>query len=214
MKLQKQTNKPQTQKKPGAISDRDRQVIDLYLETHNKSRSVMEIIPEITNQSQAVHVFNAIYDKKTTQVYLRQRRDYLANQKPGLTLYEMANEFKSWAMSDVSDFKDCATLEDVAKLPPEVRRRIQDVKIREITTVNRKGESVITKEIDFKLVKKDDALKEYAKLNGAYFADNLQKNNNGLDSSIMPLELKMMLTKEIIRQQKLREGTTIDVTNR
>jgi hypothetical protein len=75
--MPKHTNNLPTSKNTGVtvvseISERDRLIIDNYLETFNKSRSVMDVMPELRHQSQANHLFTAIWDKKEVQAYVKE----------------------------------------------------------------------------------------------------------------------------------------------
>ena len=193
------TNKPTTVKNSRVsvvkeISERDRLIIDNYLETFNKSRSVMEVCSEFNHQSQANHLFNAIWIKREVIEYVKERRAYLSTQRPGLTVYEVAQELQNQAYNDVTEVLACKTEEDIKQLPASTRRLIQDYKISERTETDRKGNSIMVKEFTFKFVNKLDALKEYNKVTGMYLIDNQQKNNN-LDLSKLPIELQLALLK-------------------
>jgi hypothetical protein len=200
-------NKPAKATKSVLISDRDRLIIDNYLETYNKSRSVLEVIPELKHQSQANHVFTSIWKKPEVIDYVRERRSYLASERPGLTVYEIAQELQNMIMSDITEVATCTSLEEVKELPPSTRRLIQDIKIQERTETDRKGNEIKVKDIQFKFVNKLDALKEYNKLTGNYLIDNTQKNK-GIDLSKLPIEMQLQLLKILENQDKT---TTIDI---
>jgi len=197
-KIQKHTNKLQTSKNTGAaiksITDRDKLIIDNYLETFNKSRSVMDAVPAMTHQSQANHLFTAIWDKKEVQVYIKERRAYLTSQRPGLTIYEVAQELQNQAYNDVTEVLACKTEEELKDLPASTRRLIQDYKITERTETDRAGNQVKTKDFTFKFVNKLDALKEYNKVTGMYAIDNSQKQSN-IDLSKLDPALQLALLK-------------------
>ena len=199
--MPKHTNKLKTSKKSRApvaveISERDRLVIDNYLETFNKSRSVIDVLPEIKHQSQANHLFSAIWDKKEVQTYVKERRNYITTQRPGLTVYEVAQELQNQAYSDVTEVIGCKTEEDIKSLPASTRRLIQDYKITERTETDRQGNEVKTKEFNFKFVNKLDALKEYNKIAGMYAIDNSQKQPN-IDISKLDPSLQLALLKAL-----------------
>jgi hypothetical protein len=195
------TNKLQTSKNSGAvivteISERDRLIIDNYLETFNKSRSVIDVMPEVKHQSQANHLFNAIWDKKEVQTYVKERRNYITTQRPGLTVYEVAQELQNQAYNDVTEVLACKTEEELKDLPAATRRLIQDYKITERTETDRQGNQIKTKEFTFKFVNKLDALKEYNKITGMYAIDNSQKQPN-IDISKLDPSLQLALLKAL-----------------
>jgi hypothetical protein len=193
------TNKLQTSKNAGVstvseISERDRLIIDNYLETFNKSRSVIDVMPDIKHQSQANHLFTAIWDKKEVQQYVKDRRNYITTQRPGLTVYEVAQELQNQAYNDVTEVLACKTEQDIQDLPASTRRLIQDYKITERTETDRQGNNIQTKEFTFKFVNKLDALKEYNKITGMYAIDNQQKQPI-FDASKLPVEIQLALLK-------------------
>jgi hypothetical protein len=195
------TNELQTSKNSGAIgpieiSERDRLIIDNYLETFNKSRSVMDVMPDIKHQSQANHLFTAIWDKKEVQQYVKDRRNYITTQRPGLTVYEVAQELQNQAYNDVTQVLACKTEQEIQDLPASTRRLIQDYKITERTETDRQGNNIQTKEFTFKFVNKLDALKEYNKITGMYAIDNSQKQPN-IDISKLDTTLQLALLKAL-----------------
>jgi hypothetical protein len=193
------TNNLKTSKNSGApilteISERDRLIIDNYLETFNKSRSVIDVMPDIKHQSQANHLFTAIWDKKEVQQYVKARRNYITTQRPGLTVYEVAQELQNQAYNDVTEVLACKTEEELKELPASTRRLIQDYKITKRTETDRQGNKSIIEEFTFKFVNKLDALKEYNKITGMYAIDNQQKQNV-FDASKLPIEIQIALLK-------------------
>ena len=204
-KTPKHTNKLKTTKNSGApsvstISERDRLIIDNYLETFNKSRSVMEVVPELKHQSQANHLFNAIWDKKEVQEYVKDRRNYITTQRPGLTVYEVAQELQNQAYNDVTEVLACKTEQEIKELPASTRRLIQDYKITKRTETDRQGNENTIEEFTFKFVNKLDALKEYNKITGMYAIDNSQKQNN-IDLSKLDPALQLALLKALELQK-------------
>ena len=202
--MPKHTNNLKTTKNSGVaaageISERDRLIIDNYLETFNKSRAVMDALPEMKHQSQANHLFTAIWDKKEVQEYVKERRNYITTQRPGLTVYEVAQELQSQAFSDVTEVLACKTEEDLKSLPASTRRLIQDYKITERTETDRQGNEIKTKDFAFKFVNKLDSLKEYNKIAGMYAIDNSQKQPN-IDISKLDSSLQLALLKALEQQ--------------
>jgi hypothetical protein len=200
------TNNLQTSKKHGAVSstatstveinERDRLIIDNYLETFNKSRSVIDVMPDIKHQSQANHLFTAIWDKKEVQQYVKARRNYITTQRPGLTVYEVAQELQNQAYNDVTEVLACKTEDELKDLPAATRRLIQDYKITKRTETDRQGNKSIIEEFTFKFVNKLDALKEYNKITGMYAIDNSQKQPN-IDISKLDPALQLALLKAL-----------------
>jgi len=207
--LKKQSSKNNGVISKAVISDRDRLIIDNYMETYNKSRSVMDVIPELKHQSQGNHIFESVWKRPEVQVYVRERRAYLTSQRPGLTPYEVANELMYRAYSDITPIIQCTTHEQLAELPAQDRRLIQNVKITERTETDRKGNEATIRTFDFKFVDKTDATKEYMKLTGMYALDNAQKSS-GLTMADLPKELRIALTKALIKIQH-DKGIIIDV---
>ena len=199
--MPKHTNKIQTSKTSGVatikeISQRDKLIIDNYLETFNKSRSVMDVMPELRHQSQANHLFNAIWDKKEVQVYVKERRNYLTTQRPGLTVYEVSQELQNQAYNDVTEVLGCKTEEELRDLPASTRRLIQDYKITKRTEIDRAGNEITVEEFTFKFVNKLDAMKEYNKITGMYVIDNQQKQST-IDITKLSSSLQLELLKEL-----------------
>ena len=203
--MPKHTNNLPTSKSAGVsttveISQRDKLIIDNYLETFNKSRSVMDVMPDLKHQSQANHLFTAIWDKKEVQAYVKERRNYITTQRPGLTVYEVAQELQNQAYNDVTEVLACKTEEEIKDLPASTRRLIQDYKVTERTETDRQGNEIKTKEFTFKFVNKLDALKEYNKITGMYAIDNSQKQQT-MDISKLSSSLQLALLKELELQK-------------
>jgi hypothetical protein len=208
--MPKHTNNLKTSKNAGAgssavtstveISERDRLIIDNYLETFNKSRSVMDVMPDLKHQSQANHLFTAIWDKKEVKAYVKERRNYITTQRPGLTVYEVAQELQNQAYNDVTEVLACKTEQELKELPASTRRLIQDYKITKRTEVDRAGNESTIEEFTFKFVNKLDALKEYNKITGMYAIDNSQKQPT-LDASKLDPALQLALLKALELQK-------------
>jgi hypothetical protein len=199
--MPKHVNKLQTSKTSGVttikeISQRDKLIIDNYLETFNKSRSVMDVMPDLKHQSQANHLFTAIWDKKEVQIYVKERRNYLTTQRPGLTVYEVSQELQNQAYNDVTEVLGCKTEEELRDLPASTRRLIQDYKITKRTEVDRAGNEITVEEFTFKFVNKLDAMKEYAKITGMHAIDNQQKQST-IDITKLSSSLQLELLKEL-----------------
>jgi hypothetical protein len=178
--------------KSNELSEKHRFVIDEYFNNgYNKHKAVLSIYDEIKNPSTAGHTFNAIIKSKQGKVYLENRRNSFAH-KALITTEQVLTEFIGWGFADATDFIGLSP-DDIKKLPPSTRRAIQSYKETERTETDRQGNKVTTKTIDIKLVNKADAMKETAKIIGAYELDNKQKSK-GIDlKSASPEELNMLL---------------------
>jgi hypothetical protein len=178
--------------KSNELSDKHRFVIDEYFNNgYNKHKAVLAIYQEINNPSTAGHTFNAIIKSKPGKAYLENRRNSFAH-KALITTEQVLTEFIQWGFADATDFIGLSP-DDIKKLPPSTRRAIQSYKETERTETDRQGNKVTTKTIDIKLVNKADAMKETAKIIGAYELDNKQKSK-GIDlKSASPEELNMLL---------------------
>jgi hypothetical protein len=208
--MPKYTNKLPTAKNAGVsttveISERNRLIIDNYLETFNKSRSVMDVMPEMKHQSQANHLFTAIWDKKEVKAYVKERRNYITTQRPGLTVYEVAQELQNQAYNDVTEVLACKTEQELKDLPASTRRLIQDYKITKRTETDRAGNESVIEEFTFKFVNKLDALKEYNKITGMYAIDNSQKNPS-FNGDNLPPELALALIKHADAEAKRKNN--------
>ena len=190
------------------LSDKHRFVLDEYMQNgFNKSKSVLAIYDEIKNPSTAGHTFNAIAKSKAGKAYLQDRRNSLAH-KALINTEQVLTEFVNWGFADATEFIGL-TVEELKALPPATRRAIQSFKETERTETDRSGNKITTKVIDIKLISKIDAMKETAKIIGAYEIDNKQKAVKLDISNNTPEELNLLL--KIFNQSK-KQPKTIDIT--
>ena len=190
------------------LSEKHRFVLDEYMQNgFNKSKSVLAIYEEIKNPSTAGHTFNAIAKSTAGKAYLENKRNSLAH-KALINTEQVLTEFVNWGFADATEYAGL-TIEELKALPPATRRAIQSFKETERTETDRQGNKITTKTIDIKLISKIDAMKETAKIIGAYEIDNKQKAVNLDISNNTPEELNLLL--KIFNQSK-KEPKTIDIT--
>ena len=207
------------QKKPGSkkalktvnskeLTEKHKFVIDEYfLNGYNKSKAVLAIYKELNNSSTAAHTFNAIVKSKPGKAYLENKRNSFAH-KALINTEQVLTEFINWSFADATEFIGL-TAEEVKKLPPSTRRAIQSYKETERTETDRQGNKITTKTIDLKLVSKADALKETAKIIGAYEIDNKQKTKVIDISKATPDELNVLLNMFNLQKKEIK---TIDIS--
>jgi hypothetical protein len=212
-KTEKHTNKHKPIKNDGVkavkvINDRDSLIIDEYFNNFfNKSQAVLSIITDIKHQSQANHVFNSIVSKKEVKAYIEQKHAELRNETK-ITATQLLRERLNWASVKAADLVGLDE-EGIKKLPNEIQRAIQSIKVNERTETNRKGEEVTHKTFDLKLIDKNDNLKEISKLIGAYEIHN-QQQSKAIDlSKATPDQLNTVL--QLFKDQQNNNTKTIDV---
>lgn len=164
---------------------------EYFINGYNKSKAVLTICPEVKNSSAACHVFNTIANSSAGAKYKEGLQARL-RRNTHISKEQVLNEFINTAYTDATDFIGLSE-EELKKLTPSTRRQIQSYKVTERTEVDRKGNEVTIKTIDLKLVNKLDALKETAKIIGAYEIDNKQKNKTIDLSKATPEQLNVLL---------------------
>ena len=190
------------------LTDKHRFVLDEYFQNGcNRSKAVLAIYDEITNPSTAGHTFNAIAKSTAGKAYLTNRRNSLAH-KALINTEQVLTEFVNWGFADATEYIGL-TVEELKALPPATRRAIQSFKETERTETDRSGNVTTTKTIDIKLISKIDAMKETAKIIGAYEIDNKQKAVKLDIKTKTPEELNFLLKMLTPAKQ---EPKTIDIT--
>jgi len=175
-KPQTQTKKTKLQKNSGVISERDMLIIDEYYNNFfNKSKAVQSVVKVLKHQSQANHIFNGIIKKPEVKKYI-ETKQLEQQQSTGITPIDVIKERLNIVSTDITQLIGLSE-EELKDLPDSVKRSIQSYKITEREETDRKGNRIKTKNIDCKLIDKNDSLKEIAKLIGAYGEHNKQKSN-------------------------------------
>jgi hypothetical protein len=193
--------------KSSELSEKHQFVIDEYFNNgYNKSKAVLAVYDELNNASTAGHTFNAIVKSKQGKAYLDSRRNSLS-YKALINTEQVLTEFIQWGFADATDFIGLSP-DEIKELPPATRRAIQSYKEVERTETDRQGNKTTTKTIDIKLVNKSDAMKETAKIIGAYELDNKQKAKMFDIGTKTPKELNFLLN--MFKPKK--EIKTIDIT--
>ncbi|AKG94175.1 terminase small subunit [Polaribacter phage P12002L] len=200
-KTQSHTNKQQSTKSTGVVkvkelSEKHKYIIEEWSSNgYNKTKAVQAACPEVKNSSAAVHVFNAIASKPEGKKYINSIQSRL-KQNVHISTQQVLQEFMHGSFTDATDYIGL-TAEELKKLPPATRRQIQSFKETERTETDRAGNKITTKTIDIKLINKLDALKETAKIIGAYEIDNNQKKGV-IDASKATDETKKALYNAIM----------------
>jgi hypothetical protein len=193
--------------KSSELSEKHQFVIDEYFNNgYNKSKAVLAVYDELNNASTAGHTFNAIVKSKQGKAYLDSRRNSLS-YKALINTEQVLTEFIQWGFADATDYVGLS-VEELKALPPAARRAIQSFKEVVRTETDRQGNKTTTKTIDIKLVNKSDAMKETAKIIGAYELDNKQKSKVVDLKSASPEELNLLL--KLFTPKK--EPKIIDIT--
>lgn len=177
----------------------------------NMSKAIRTVKPEVTNPSAAVHMFKSFSNTKEGKSYIDSIQKRLRSQLH-ISKEQVLQEFINHAYSDAHDFTNL-TEEKFKELPPNVRRQIQSFKETERTEIDRKGNAVTVKTIDCKLVDKQGALKEVAKIIGAYEIDNKQKRGSSLlDNATFEQKKKYINLLNEIQRENEKKSNVIDVT--
>ncbi|AKG94257.1 terminase small subunit [Polaribacter phage P12002S] len=195
------TNKQQSTKNTGAVkvkelSEKHKYIIEEWSSNgYNKTKAVQTVCPEVGNSSAAVHVFNAIASKPSGKKYIEGVQTRL-RKSTHISKEQVLQELIHGSFTDATDYIGLTTKE-LKELPPAARRQIQSFKETERTETDRAGNKITTKTIDIKLINKLDALKETAKIIGAYEIDNNQKKGL-IDASKATDETKKALYNAMI----------------
>ena len=173
------TNKQQISKSSGVVkvkelSEKHKYILEEWSANgYNKTKAVQTVCPDVGNSSAAVHVFNAIASKPEGKKYINGMQARL-RKSTHISKEQVLQELIYGSFTDATDFIGLDSKE-LKELPPATRRQIQSFKETERTETDRAGNKITTKTIDIKLINKLDALKETAKIIGAYEIDNNQK---------------------------------------
>jgi hypothetical protein len=179
---------------------------------YNMTKAIKKVKPEIKNSSAAVHVFRSFSDTKQGKAYIQGIQNRLKSRLH-ISKEQILEEFINQAFTDITDIIGLSE-EEIKELPSTLKRQIQSYKATERTEIDRKGNKIITKVIDCKLIDKQGALKEAAKIIGAYEVDNSQKRGDTLTDKMTFEEKKQLFKlKDQIKRRIERDNTIIDVTH-
>lgn len=176
-------------KKVKEASERDKAIIDEYYSNgFNGKKAVLAVCPDLGSNSASV-VFNTLMKRKANVSYLDEKKARLRTQTD-IQPENVLREQIQWAYADITDYIGL-TSEQLKELPPEARRCIQDIKVRQHKDKygNDAGET-----IEIKLVSKIAAIEQIAKHIGYYSLDNDQKatkiNLNKIDAATLNILLQ------------------------
>lgn len=139
---------------------------------------------------QASNIFNAISKRDAVQEYIMDKRISLrakANIEPEQVVAELVN----WVYADPTQFL-ALTPDDVKALPPEIRRCIQTINYKKVTTYDSKGNKKEQEVMDLKFIDKTKAVEMLNKMLGFYALDNKQKGSVVNVDNLNVNELKIL----------------------
>lgn len=216
MKAQKDTTKKPSKKNAGVTkkeaSHRDKLIVDAYFSNGYKKGDAVKVVADTGSQIKNIHLFNAVMAKPEVQQYARDVRAEIGFRN-GLALENVIKDTIDVHTADYTKILSCKSHEEIAELPIELRRCIQDVDIKEREEYTRSGNKVITKELKFKLLSKDKAREELLKIAGAFELDNRQKRS-AIDIENLTTEERNTALQflKIMQKQKQNSSQTIDIT--
>lgn len=168
---------------PEIKNDYHKAVIDEYFSNgFNLTQAVLKVKPG-TNYHAAANIGRLIIDSPNNRKYVEAKR-YDIGRETNVQAYQVVSELKALAFSDATRYLKLSE-DQLKQLPPEERRAIKKINIKETTRRDRDGNTIIDKTILIELNDKLKALKELGKIAGIYEEDNRQKatkiNLNKLD---------------------------------
>jgi len=150
-------------------------IIDEYFENgFNGRKAVLAILPDLSPNTASIRA-NVILNSTKNKKYIRDKQNEL-KKSANISVAEIARELKQIAFADLTDFLTL-TEEEIKRLPPDQRRALAKVNIKEKETIYKDGTR--TKEINRAYAVQDrlKALDMLAKYIGFYEEDNRQKAN-------------------------------------
>lgn len=150
-------------------------IIDEYfINGFNGRKAVWSLYPDMSMNTANLKA-NLILNSAKNKKYIRDKQAELG-KAANVSLFEIARELKLIAFADLTDFLDLSEKE-IKQLPPDQRRSLNKVSIKEKETVYKDGTR--TKEVTraYALQDRLKALDMLAKYVGFYEADNRQKAN-------------------------------------
>ena len=136
-------------------------------------KSVLSISGDGLSYHGASALFKLIMKAPQNQAYIEAKRNRL-KAKADIKNEQVLRELVIWAYSDATDYIGL-TIDQIKKLPPEVRRCIQSIKHNKKTFTMPSGVEVEEVNIEVKLIDKTKAIEAISKHIGFYEVDNKQK---------------------------------------
>lgn len=151
-------------------------IIDEYYRNgFNGVKAVLTVNPGIGYSSAGV-LANTVLNTKENKPYIKELQTRL-KASTNVDTENILKELLVIAYSDVTDYIGLS-LAEIKKLPPEVRRCLQGIKIKTKKYKDRQGKEITEENIEFKLIDKLGAIDKINKYIGFYEVDNKQKANN------------------------------------
>ena len=117
-------------------------------------------------------------------------------KKVEIKAQDVLQELLNWAYGDTTEFMQLS-VEDVKKMPPEIRRLVTGFKIIEKKTKDYKDQEVIEEMVELKFISKEKAMEMITKHIGFNELDNMQQKkddtpdvNITIDGKTMDLRIK------------------------
>ena len=150
-----------------------RAVIDEYFANgFNGTKAVLAIKPD-TEYQQARNLAYLILNSDKNRQYIQEKQTE-QGRKARIETPQIVQELKQMATADIGDYIGLS-LEEIKALPPEIRRPLKRVQIKEKTYRYKDGSEATEKTVQYELEDRLKALNLLAKYVGMYEADNKQK---------------------------------------
>jgi len=150
-------------------------IIDEYfINGFNATKAVRSVYPDLNYNAAHIRA-KLVLNSSSNKAYIRDKQADLG-KSANISPVEIARELKLIAFADLTDFLDLSE-QEIKALPPDQRRALNKVNIKEKETVYKDGTR--TKEISraYSLQDRLKALDMLAKYIGFYEEDNRQKAN-------------------------------------
>lgn len=159
------------------VNENHREVISQYfLNGFNKRAAVHSVNPELSNNSANVTA-NYIFNHPENKAYIQEKQRELQE----ITKIEHVNilrELINWSYNDATRFM-CLSAEEVQQLPDDLKRCIQDFKVKKRTYYDKQLKEEVTEEsIELKFISKKDSMEMVNRHLGFYSEDNRQKGSS------------------------------------
>jgi phage terminase small subunit len=176
-----------------AIKEEHKMIIDEYfVNGFNGAKAMRKYRPDITDGS-AKRLFSVIYHDENTKKYIAQKRSEV---RASLDIKEenILVELMNWLRADATDYLGM-TVDEIKKLPSEVKRCIQSITSKKKTYIDPKTKQQVTDEmLQVKIVDKLKAMEMINKHIDFYNADNQSKKSTIDISKATPEQLNAVLS--------------------
>ena len=159
------------------VNEAHRAIIsEFYANGFNKRAAVSSVNPELSVNSAKVTA-HYIFTHPDNQAYIKDKQREL-KESTGIQSVNIVRELINWAFSDATVLVGL-TKDEVKELPPDVKRSIQSIRIKNRSYYDKELKTMVTEEdIECKMVDKTKPMESLSKWLGLYSEDNRQKGNN------------------------------------